>query len=106
MTKSDSFGKVGLRLMSWFWWAPLKRGVLACWLRCPITWNKGKNVTVKVVKKKQKHKGRGITRTVTKTVQNDSFFNFFSPPQGMFWARSPVVGGGGGGRVGCCLFLH
>jgi len=48
---------------------------------CPITWNKGKNVTVKVVKKKQKHKGKGITRTVTKTVQNDSFFNFFSPPQ-------------------------
>jgi len=34
-----------------------------------------------VVKKKQKHKGKGITRTVTKTVQNDSFFNFFSPPQ-------------------------
>lgn len=48
---------------------------------CPITWNKGKNVTVKTVKKKQKHKGRGITRTVTKTVQNDSFFNFFNPPQ-------------------------
>ena len=50
--------------------------------RCSITWNKGKNVTVKVVKKKQKHKGRGTTRTVTKTVQNDSFFNFFSPPSG------------------------
>ncbi|XP_071100076.1 nucleosome assembly protein 1-like 1-A isoform X2 [Haliotis cracherodii] len=47
---------------------------------CNITWNKGKNVTVKVVKKKQKHKGRGTTRTVTKTVQNDSFFNFFNPP--------------------------
>lgn len=48
---------------------------------CPITWNKGKNVTVKLVKKKQKHKGRGVTRTVTKTVKNDSFFNFFDPPQ-------------------------
>ncbi|XP_076471509.1 nucleosome assembly protein 1-like 1 isoform X2 [Babylonia areolata] len=48
---------------------------------CPITWNKGKNVTVKVVKKKQKHKGKGLTRTVTKTVQNDSFFNFFNPPE-------------------------
>jgi nucleosome assembly protein 1-like 1 len=48
---------------------------------CPITWNKGKNVTVKVVKKKQKHKGRGVTRTVTKMVKNDSFFNFFDPPQ-------------------------
>ncbi|XP_070562520.1 nucleosome assembly protein 1-like 1 isoform X3 [Ptychodera flava] len=48
---------------------------------CTIDWKKGKNVTVKVIKKKQKHKGRGTTRTVTKTVQNDSFFNFFNPPQ-------------------------
>ena len=48
--------------------------------RCTIDWKKGKNVTVKVVKKKQKHKGRGTTRMVTKTVHNDSFFNFFSPP--------------------------
>jgi hypothetical protein len=35
---------------------------------------------VKTIKKKQKHKSRGSVRTVTKTVQNDSFFNFFSPP--------------------------
>ncbi|XP_078333231.1 nucleosome assembly protein 1-like 1 isoform X4 [Crassostrea virginica] len=48
---------------------------------CEIDWKKGKNVTVKTIKKKQKHKGRGTTRTVTKTVQNDSFFNFFNPPQ-------------------------
>ncbi|XP_078670370.1 nucleosome assembly protein 1-like 1 isoform X2 [Branchiostoma floridae x Branchiostoma belcheri] len=48
---------------------------------CHIDWKKGKNVTVKVVKKKQKHKGRGTTRMVTKTIQNDSFFNFFNPPQ-------------------------
>lgn len=47
---------------------------------CQIDWKKGKNVTVKSIKKKQKHKGRGTTRTVTKTVQNDSFFNFFNPP--------------------------
>ncbi|XP_023029094.1 nucleosome assembly protein 1-like 1 [Leptinotarsa decemlineata] len=47
---------------------------------CVINWNKGKNVTLKTVKKKQKHKSRGVIRTVTKTVQNDSFFNFFSPP--------------------------
>jgi len=46
----------------------------------PIEWKKGKNVTVKTVKKKQKHKSKGSVRTVTKTVQNDSFFNFFSPP--------------------------
>jgi len=48
---------------------------------CHIDWKKGKNVTQKTVKKKQKHKGRGQTRTVTKTVKNDSFFNFFDPPE-------------------------
>ncbi|KAJ9592495.1 hypothetical protein L9F63_015911, partial [Diploptera punctata] len=47
---------------------------------CVIEWMKGKNVTVKTIKKKQKHKSRGSVRTVTKTVQNDSFFNFFTPP--------------------------
>lgn len=47
---------------------------------CKIEWKKGKNVTVKMVKKKQKHKASGTTRTISKTVQNDSFFNFFSPP--------------------------
>lgn len=47
---------------------------------CTITWNKGKNVTVKQIRKKQKHKGRGQTRVVTKQVQADSFFNFFNPP--------------------------
>lgn len=50
---------------------------------CHIDWKKGKNVTQKVVKKKQKRKGspgRGQTRFVSKTVKNDSFFNFFSPP--------------------------
>uniref|UniRef100_A0A1I8GF06 Nucleosome assembly protein 1-like 1 n=1 Tax=Macrostomum lignano TaxID=282301 RepID=A0A1I8GF06_9PLAT len=47
---------------------------------CDIYWRKGKNVTVKVVKKVQKHKSGGQKRTVTKTVETDSFFNFFSPP--------------------------
>ena len=37
-------------------------------------------MTVKTVKKKQKHKSKGSVRTVTKTVKNDSFFNFFDPP--------------------------
>uniref|UniRef100_A0A452J7L5 Uncharacterized protein n=1 Tax=Gopherus agassizii TaxID=38772 RepID=A0A452J7L5_9SAUR len=46
---------------------------------CTIEWKKGKNVTVKTIKKKQKHKGRGTVRTITKQVPNDSFFNFFSP---------------------------
>lgn len=48
---------------------------------CEIDWKKGKNVTVKTIKKKQKHKGRGTVRTVSKQVANDSFFNFFSPPE-------------------------
>lgn len=41
-----------------------------------------KNVTVKTIKKKQKHKGRGTVRTITKQVPNESFFNFFSPLKG------------------------
>ncbi|MXQ90499.1 hypothetical protein E5288_WYG016326 [Bos mutus] len=49
---------------------------------CTIDWKKGKNVTVKTIKKKQKHKGRGTVRTITKQVPNDSFFNFFSPLRG------------------------
>jgi nucleosome assembly protein 1-like 1 len=48
---------------------------------CTIDWKKGKNVTVKLIKKTQKHKNRGTKRTITKTVQNDSFFNFFNPPE-------------------------
>ena len=49
---------------------------------CEINWKKGKNVTVRQVTKKQKHKTKGTSRSVTKQVQNDSFFNFFSPPAG------------------------
>jgi hypothetical protein len=49
---------------------------------CKIDWKQNKNLTVRVVKKKQKHKGHGGTRTVTKTVPTDSFFNFFDPPIG------------------------
>ncbi|KAI4581109.1 hypothetical protein MJG53_010651 [Ovis ammon polii x Ovis aries] len=48
---------------------------------CQIDWKKGKNVTLKTIKKKQKHKGRETVHTVTKTVSNDSFFNFFAPPE-------------------------
>merc|ERR1719391_1296109 len=47
---------------------------------CTINWKKGKNLTVKQVKKKQKHKSKGSVRTVTKQVKADSFFNFFDPP--------------------------
>lgn len=51
---------------------------------CIIDWKKGKNVTVKTIKKSQKHKSRGAVRSVTKVVQNDSFFNFFTPPVGKY----------------------
>jgi len=47
---------------------------------CKIDWKEGKNLTVKTVKKKQKHKQKGNVRTIKKTVKNDSFFNFFDPP--------------------------
>ena len=43
-----------------------------------IDWKKGKNVTLKMIKKQQKHKGHGTVCTVTKTVSNDSFF---APPE-------------------------
>lgn len=48
---------------------------------CEIQWNKGKNVTVKTVKKTQKHKSQGKTRVVTKTVKQESFFQFFESVQ-------------------------
>jgi nucleosome assembly protein 1-like 1 len=48
---------------------------------CKIDWKPGKNVTVKLIKKKQKHKTKGNTRFVTKEVKADSFFNFFDPPE-------------------------
>lgn len=48
---------------------------------CKIDWKEGMNVTEKIVKKRQKHKGRGTVRTIEKKVLNDSFFNFFSPPE-------------------------
>lgn len=48
---------------------------------CKIDWKDGMNVTEKIVKKRQKHKGRGTVRTIEKKVLNDSFFNFFNPPK-------------------------
>jgi nucleosome assembly protein 1-like 1 len=50
-------------------------------LGCNINWKPGKNITVKTIKKKQKHKARGAVRTISKQVPNDSFFNFFNPPE-------------------------
>lgn len=48
---------------------------------CNINWKPGKNITVKTIKKKQKHKARGAVRTISKQVPTDSFFNFFNPPE-------------------------
>lgn len=47
---------------------------------CTIEWKEGKNITLKTVRKRKKHKTRGVVKTVNKTIQNDSFFNFFTPP--------------------------
>lgn len=46
-----------------------------------IDWKPNKNVTIKLMKKKQKHKTKAQTRFVTKQVKAESFFNFFSPPE-------------------------
>eukprot|EP00824_Muranothrix_gubernata_P026411 TRINITY_DN925_c0_g1_i2.p1 TRINITY_DN925_c0_g1~~TRINITY_DN925_c0_g1_i2.p1 ORF type:complete len:454 (-),score=143.83 TRINITY_DN925_c0_g1_i2:47-1387(-) len=46
-----------------------------------IDWKPGKNLTVKLLKKKQRGKGSKHTRTVTKEEPCDSFFNFFYPPE-------------------------
>lgn len=45
-----------------------------------IEWKAGKNVTVKVLKKKPKKGGKNA-KPITKTEQCESFFNFFSPPK-------------------------
>jgi len=46
-----------------------------------IKWKEGKDITKKTVTKKQKNKKTGKTRSVTKTVDADSFFNFFKSIQ-------------------------
>ncbi|XP_030375812.1 nucleosome assembly protein 1-like 1-B [Scaptodrosophila lebanonensis] len=48
---------------------------------CVINWEKKMNLTVKTIRKKQKHKERGAVRTIVKQVPTDSFFNFFNPPE-------------------------
>ncbi|CAO2623428.1 Nucleosome assembly protein 1-like 2 [Lemmus lemmus] len=46
---------------------------------CDIDWNEGKNVTLRTIRKKQRHRIWGTVRTVTEDFPKDSFFNFFSP---------------------------
>ena len=57
---------------------------------CTVDWKKDKNVTVKVIKKKQKHKTKNTIRVVSKSVQRDSFFNFFNPPASKFIHKNCV----------------
>jgi len=47
-----------------------------------IKWKEGKDITKKTITKKQKNKKTGKTRTVNKTVDADSFFNFFKSVDG------------------------
>jgi len=50
---------------------------------CEVQWKAGQNPTVKITKKKQRKKtgnGKGQVRTITKTEEQPSFFNLFSPP--------------------------
>jgi len=50
---------------------------------CKIDWKSGKNTTVKVIKQKvkQKGKGKGGPKFVTKEEKRETFFNFFKPPK-------------------------
>lgn len=45
---------------------------------CKVNWKAGKNLTVRVFRKKAKN-----GKVLTKTEMADSFFNFFSPPDGV-----------------------
>ncbi|KAF9412083.1 hypothetical protein BGZ94_001151 [Podila epigama] len=45
-----------------------------------IDWKEGKDMTVTVETKKQRHKGTNKTRVVKKTVPAETFFSFFTPP--------------------------
>lgn len=47
---------------------------------CAVDWKEGKDLTVTIETKKQRHKGTNKTRVVKRTVPSNSFFYFFSPP--------------------------
>jgi nucleosome assembly protein 1-like 1 len=44
----------------------------------PIVWKEGQDLTKKKIKKKQKNKKTGDTRTIVKTVESDSIFTMLS----------------------------
>ncbi|KAF9901769.1 hypothetical protein BX616_002150 [Lobosporangium transversale] len=45
-----------------------------------IEWKEGKDLSITVETKKQRHKGTNKTRVVKKTVPAETFFSFFTPP--------------------------
>lgn len=45
---------------------------------CAIHWHPSRNLTVRVVKKTQRHKTKNVIRTVEKEEATESFFSFFS----------------------------
>ncbi|KAG0368096.1 hypothetical protein BC939DRAFT_461539 [Gamsiella multidivaricata] len=45
-----------------------------------IEWKEGKDLSVTIETKKQRHKGTNKTRVVKKTVPAETFFSFFTPP--------------------------
>ena len=51
---------------------------------CEIEWKSGKNPCVKVLRKKSKKTGK----MMTKEEQQDSFFDFFSPPEVGFCSKT------------------
>lgn len=68
---------------------------LAKAIGCTIDWKAGKNVTVKLTKKKLKSKNKKIPpKVITKEEKQDSFFNFFETPKGQDKKpKSPVSSG-------------
>ncbi|KAG0207874.1 hypothetical protein BGX28_001023 [Mortierella sp. GBA30] len=45
-----------------------------------IEWKEGKDLSITVETKKQRHKGTNKTRVIKKTVPAETFFSFFTPP--------------------------
>ncbi|GIL51856.1 hypothetical protein Vafri_7768 [Volvox africanus] len=64
-----------------YYMLPEDDGVLERAEGTKIEWNAGKDVTVKIMKKKPKKGGKGDSKPQVKTERVDSFFNFFDPPQ-------------------------
>lgn len=71
--KNDYFGNEVLKKT----FVMTKQNVIEKCEGTEIQWKDGKDVTKKKIKKKSKNKKAGGSKTVTKTVEQESFFNFF-----------------------------